>query len=98
MTTLTSSRLAINGGEPLRRKPWPAWPEWDEADAQAVAAVVRSGEWFSMSGTRVNAFAEAFAAFQEAKFGAPCTNGTQALEIALRAVGVQAGDEVIVPP
>src|SRR5439155_21316412 len=33
-----------------------------------------------------------------AKFAAPCTNGTQAIEIALRAAGVKAGDEVIVPP
>jgi dTDP-4-amino-4,6-dideoxygalactose transaminase len=98
MTTLTSSLLAINGGKPLRQKPWPAWPEWDEADAQAVADVVRSGEWFSMSGTRVHAFAEAFAAYHGAQFGAPCTNGTQAIEIALRAVGVKAGEEVIVPP
>jgi dTDP-4-amino-4,6-dideoxygalactose transaminase len=97
MTTLTS-QLAIHGGAPVRQEPWPSWPEWDEADAQAVADVVRSGEWFSMSGTRVRAFGEAFAAYHSARFGAPCTNGTQALEIALRSVGVQAGDEVIVPP
>jgi dTDP-4-amino-4,6-dideoxygalactose transaminase len=98
MTTLTSSRLAVNGGERLRTAPWPKWPESDESDAEAVADVVRSGEWFSMSGTRVKAFGEAFGAFHGAKFGAPCTNGTQALEIALRAAGVKAGDEVIVPP
>jgi dTDP-4-amino-4,6-dideoxygalactose transaminase len=98
MTTMTSPQLAVNGGTPVRQRPWPAWPEWDEADARAVADVVRSGEWFGPSGTRVKAFGEAFAAFHAARFGAPCTNGTQALEIALRAVGVKAGDEVIVPP
>src|SRR5687768_2616424 len=98
MTTLTSPRLAVSGGEPVRTAPWPKWPEHDDADAEAVAEVVRSGEWFSMSGTRVKAFGEAFAAFQGARFGAPCTNGTQALEIAMRSVGVKAGDEVIVPP
>ena len=98
MATMISSQLAVNGGAPLRQNPWPTWPEWDEADAQAVADVVRSGDWFSMSGTRVKAFGEAFAAFHGAQFGAPCTNGTQALEIALRAAGVKAGDEVIVPP
>src|SRR5438034_2017711 len=96
--TTDTVRLAIEGGTPVRQKPWPAWPVWDEEDAQAVADVVRSGEWFSMSGTRVKAFGEAFAAFQGARFGAPCTNGTQALEIGLRGVGVMAGDEVIVPP
>jgi dTDP-4-amino-4,6-dideoxygalactose transaminase len=98
MATQTAPQLAVNGGERVRTAPWPGWPEWDEADAQAVADVVRSGEWFSMSGTRVKAFGEAFAAFHGAQFGAPCTNGTQALEIALRAAGVKAGDEVIVPP
>src|SRR5687768_372302 len=98
MTTLTSPSLAINGGAPLRQRSWPTWPEWDEADAQAVADVVRGGDWFCGTGTRVNEFGQAFAAFHAARFGAPCTNGTQALEIALRAVGVNAGDEVIVPP
>lgn len=82
----------------MRQRPWPSWPVWDEADAQAVAEVVRSGQWFSMSGRGVQGFAEAFASFHQARFGAPCTNGTQAIEIALRAVGVKAGDEVIVPP
>jgi dTDP-4-amino-4,6-dideoxygalactose transaminase len=98
MTTMTSPQLAVNGGEPVRRRPWPTWPEWDETDAQAMAEVVRSGEWFSPSGTRANAFGETYAAFHGARYGAPCTNGTQAIEIALRAVGVKAGDEVIVPP
>jgi dTDP-4-amino-4,6-dideoxygalactose transaminase len=96
--TTGSARLAIDGGTPVRQKPWPAWPVWDEADAQAVANVVRSGEWFSMSGTQVKAFGEAFAKFHGAQYSAPCTNGTQSIEIALRAVGVNAGDEVIVPP
>src|SRR5215216_854108 len=90
--------LAINGGTPVRQKRWPAWPEWDESDVEALAGVVRSGDWFSMSGTQVKSFGEAFAAFHQAQFGAPCANGTQALEIALRALGVKAGDEVIVPP
>src|SRR5438045_607838 len=98
MTTMTSPQLAVNGGEPVRRRPWPAWPVWDEADAQAVANVVRSGEWFAPTGTQAKAFGEAFAAFHGARYGAPCTNGTHAIEIALRAVGVKAGDEVIVPP
>src|SRR5262245_34622296 len=78
-------QLAIDGGTPVRQKRWPAWPEWDESDVEAVAGVVRSGDWFSMSGTQVKAFGEAFAGFHQARFGAPCANGTQALEIALRA-------------
>lgn len=98
MALSSSPHLAVNGGPPVHQRPWPEWPVWDEADARAVADVVRSGHWFSMSGRGVQAFSEAFAAFHEAQYGAPCTNGTQAIEIALRAAGVKAGDEVIVPP
>jgi len=98
MTKLASSQLAIDGGEPVRRKPWPRWPEWDETDAQSMADVVRGGEWFAPSGTQVKAFEEAFARFHGAPYATACTNGTHAIEIALRAAGVRAGDEVIVPP
>jgi dTDP-4-amino-4,6-dideoxygalactose transaminase len=82
----------------VRTRPWPSWPVWDEQDAQALADVVRSGRWFGPTGTQVNAFADRWAAYHGAKYAAPCTNGTQAIEIALRAAGVKAGDEVIVPP
>jgi dTDP-4-amino-4,6-dideoxygalactose transaminase len=98
LTTLAVPQLAVKGGSPVRTRPWPAWPVWDEADAQALVDVVRSGRWFGPSGTQVKEFAERWAAYHQARFAAPCTNGTQALEIALRAAGIKAGDEVIVPP
>jgi dTDP-4-amino-4,6-dideoxygalactose transaminase len=90
--------LAVDGGTPVRTKPWPAWPVWDEEDAQALAEAVRSGRWFGPTGTEANRFAERWAAYQGARFCVPCTNGTHAIEIALRAAGVRAEDEVIVPP
>src|SRR5262249_15624936 len=98
LTTLAAPKLAVHGGSPVRTRPWPAWPVWDEEDARAVADVVRSGRWFGPTGTQVKVFGDAWAAYQNARFCAPCTNGTQALEIALRAAGVGAEDEVIVPP
>jgi dTDP-4-amino-4,6-dideoxygalactose transaminase len=60
------------------------------------AAWLRSGQWWY--GQRVRELEEQFAAFQGARFGVTCTNGTTAIEMALRAVGVVEGDEVIVPP
>lgn len=90
--------LALQGGTPHRAAPWPAWPVWDETELDAVADVIRSGRWFSGSGSAVREFGERYAELHHARFGVPCCNGTQALELALRAAGVRAGDEVITSP
>ena len=88
--------LAINGGDKACDVAWPRWPVWDDAERQALNGVLESGEWWY--GDRVAEFEEAFARFQNARFGISCTSGTTALETALLALGVGAGDEVIVPP
>lgn len=98
MTVLAPDQLAARGGTPVRSRPWPTWPVWDEEDAQAVAEVVRSGKWFHGNGHRVNRFGEFYAGLHGARYGVPCCNGTQALELAMRAAGVRAGDEVITTP
>ncbi|MFO0557463.1 MAG: DegT/DnrJ/EryC1/StrS family aminotransferase [Polyangiales bacterium] len=66
-----------------------------EEEAQAAAEVVRSG-WLTQ-GERVAHFERAFAAMVGAKHAIAVANCTLALELALDAVGVRAGDEVIVP-
>jgi len=91
-------QLAVHGGRPLRSRPWPVWPVWDEEDAQAVADVVRSGKWFSGNGAKNREFAQEWAALHNAAYAVPSANGTVALEIAMRAAGVKAGDEVITSP
>jgi len=97
MTELTDKTLAINGGEPFRKEPFPAWPIWDESDAEAVADAIRSGQW-GIGGGSVAKFEQAFAAYHHARHAVCLVNGTAALEVALRAIGLEAGDEVIVPP
>jgi dTDP-4-amino-4,6-dideoxygalactose transaminase len=98
MTTVAAGTLAVDGGTPVRTKPWPAWPVVDEQDEQALLGVLRSGKWGSHQGDRVFAFARAFAQYQDAAYGICLTNGTAALEVALRAAGVEPLDEVILPP
>ncbi len=90
-----AARLAIDGGEPLRLAPFPHWPQWNESERSALEATLNSGEWWSIGGQQVDAFAREFAAAHEAKYGVCCTNGSAALEICLRACGLEWGDEVI---
>ncbi|MGH9667458.1 MAG: DegT/DnrJ/EryC1/StrS family aminotransferase [Bryobacteraceae bacterium] len=102
------SRLALFGGRPVRARPFPAWPVFDAREEQALAEVVRSGRWWRYSmgeavdaaaaGSKVAEFQDLFAKAQGACFGIACASGTAALEVALKALGVGRGDEVIVPP
>ena len=90
------STLALHGGEPVHRGQWPSWPVHDEREREALLAVLDSGKWWY--GERVAEFEAAFAAFQDARFGVTCCNGTVALELALLGAGVGTGHEVLVPP
>ncbi len=93
------SELAIRGGSPVRTDTYPAWPEIDERDIEAVAAVMRSGQigGYPEPGPRNADFAGRFAAYQGAAHGIVMVNGTVTMEVALKALGLGWGDEVIVP-
>jgi len=91
-----NGKLAIHGGEPVHTGAWPTWPVHDAREREGLLAVLESGKWWY--GERVAEFEEAFAAFQDARFGISCVNGTAALELALIGAGIGAGMEVIVPP
>jgi dTDP-4-amino-4,6-dideoxygalactose transaminase len=96
--TATPGKLAIDGGAPVRTAPFGGWPQWGEEEERALLAALRSGTWGSLDGTFVKRLEEEFAAFQGARFGVSCVNGTLALSVALKALGVGPGDEVLVPP
>jgi perosamine synthetase len=53
--------------------------------------------WISSVGKYVGRFEDAFADFCGVKYAVSCSNGTAALHLALLALGVEPGDEVIVP-
>lgn len=91
--------LAINGGEPVRdtkKNPWPPWPVWDENDEKALLEVLHSGVW-SYNGPKEKEFNRKFAEFTGAKYAISASNGTVTLQLALEALGIGFGDEVIVP-
>jgi UDP-4-amino-4-deoxy-L-arabinose-oxoglutarate aminotransferase len=70
-------------------------PTIGEEEKAAVAAVLDSG-WLA-SGPRVREFEEAFGKSVGAPHAIALTSATEGLEVALRAIGVGPGDEVIVP-
>lgn len=90
------SDLAIRGGRPVYAGTWPAWPVHDEREVERVVKVVRGGKW-GYNGPVEQEFREAFARYQGSKHVLCVTNGTHALQLALEALDVGAGDEVIVP-
>ncbi|WP_019632109.1 DegT/DnrJ/EryC1/StrS family aminotransferase [Actinomadura atramentaria] len=90
--------LALDGGTPVRTTGWPAWPPpATDEQRKLLLEVLDSGDWGATSGTKVAAFADAFAASVGARHGVCVVNGTVALFLGLRALGVVPGDEVIVP-
>jgi dTDP-4-amino-4,6-dideoxygalactose transaminase len=93
------AELALAGGAPVRPQGYPAWPVVDERDVDAVAEVVRGGRWggFPEPGPLAAEFAERFAAYQGSRHGVVMANGTVTMEVALKALGIGWGDEVIVP-
>ena len=91
------SELALFGGKPAKGKAFPVWPQYDEKERRALQEVLESRVWWRTPGTKTLAFEREFAAFHGAKYGIAVTNGTAALEVAMLGLGVQPGDEVIVP-
>ncbi len=65
-----------------------------EVDA-AVLGVLESSMF--IGGKAVNSFAENLARYHNSKHCIPCANGTDALQIAMMALGIEPGDEVITP-
>lgn len=90
-------RLALLGGTPVRKDPFPSWPPVTDSAVAAVTAAVTDGVWGEVGGPAKTRFEREFAAYHDARHGIAVCNGTVSLEIALRALGVGHGDEVIVP-
>ena len=93
------NELALNGGTPVRSNPYPSWPSGDDREIDAVADVIRSGDWggYPEPGRYGGRFETSFAEYQGAKHGILMSNGTITMEVALKALGIGWGDEVIIP-
>lgn len=76
---------------------FPTWPHIPEEGIQAVSRVLSSNKINYWTGEQCRLFEQEFAQYSDTKYALAVANGTVAIEIALRAYGIGAGDEVIVP-
>jgi dTDP-4-amino-4,6-dideoxygalactose transaminase len=91
-----SNDLAIAGGKPLRTHSFAPWPSPSPEEIEAASAVLRSGKLNYWTGDEGRRFEAEFALFAGCRHAIAVANGSVALELALYALGVGPGDEVIV--
>jgi len=90
-------QLAIHGGPKAVTNKLVYWPQFDEETIQAVQEVLRSGKVNYWTGPKGMEFEKRFAEWQGSKYAVSTSSGTAALHVALSALGIGPGDEVIVP-
>jgi dTDP-4-amino-4,6-dideoxygalactose transaminase len=94
------SELAVFGGVPVRHRPWPKWPRATPAAQRGLLEVLHSGKW-AISGwsdaadTFERRIIKAFAKYVRRSYCVACSHGSAALSIALQALDVGPGDDVI---
>ena len=72
------------------------WPSFTQEEADAVQRVLLSNRVNYWTGSECREFETEFAAFAGTRYAVALANGTVALETALRGLGIDAGDEVVV--
>jgi dTDP-4-amino-4,6-dideoxygalactose transaminase len=78
--------------------PFSSWPSFTQDEADAVSRVVLSNKVNYWTGTEGREFEKEFATWADSEYAIALGNGTLALDIALKALNVGAGDEVITTP
>jgi len=95
MTFHDSDCPAILGGVPVCADGAPAWPRADESVREVLRTMIHSGDWGRYHGPHVPELCRQLAEYHAVEHVLVCCSGTSAVELALRGVGVQEADEVI---
>lgn len=93
----SGDRLAVEGGSPVRDVPFAPWPHYAQDEIDAAVRVLASGKVNYWTGDESRTFEREYAEHVGCAYAVALANGTVALELALQALGIGAGDEVIVP-
>lgn len=78
--------------------PFSPWPSFTEEEGDAVRNVLLSNKVNYWTGQECREFEKEFAAFADSKYAVALANGTLALDVALKVLGIGEGDEVVVTP
>src|SRR5438552_539253 len=95
-TTPAPQQLAVDGGPRTRTSPFAPWPKFGAEECRATRRILRSGKVNYWTGEEGRRFEEEFATTCHRRHGIALANGTLALELALYALGIGPGDEVVV--
>lgn len=76
--------------------PFSSWPSYTQEEANAVSEVLLSNKVNYWTGQECRKFEKEFADFSDSKYAVAVANGTLALDLAFKALGIGNGDEVIV--
>lgn len=93
---ITRTQLAVDGGRPIRKQPFAPWPHFTRDEIETVTAVLESGEVNYWTGEQGRLFEKEYAESIGCKYAIAVANGTVGLELALLAIGIGPGDEVVV--
>jgi len=92
------AQLAIDGGTPVRTKPFPPRQPYGDREVELVTQAIRSQNLFGPGGTMVPEFERRFAALYGLPHAVASSSGTAAIHVALGALNLDPGDEVITAP
>lgn len=100
------SKLAIKGGERVKTTPFPSFPIWDKEDEEHLLVALHSGRWSIGHEDSKNPNNKKFieqleqrmSDLQKAEYAIAMSNCTAALDVAVKSIDIQPGDEVIVTP
>lgn len=95
---MSTEKLAINGGTPVRTAPFPAREPFGLQDAAQLVQALEQGTLFYPTGTKVYEFERRFGELYDTKHVTTSTSGTAAIHVAVGALDLEPGDEVITSP
>jgi dTDP-4-amino-4,6-dideoxygalactose transaminase/predicted dehydrogenase len=100
--SLIQKRVTVHGGPRVRTQPWPRRRHFDRRERRAVMQImdreILSGNAVVYGGVEEEAYCEAFAQYLGGGYADAVNSGTNAIYVALKALDLEPGSEVIVPP